>query len=83
MTRKMTDEHKAKIAEAKRGKIVTDETRALMSAQALARKRLVCPHCLKECAANMARRWHFENCKHKPQTILDDLDLIKNPMYNN
>ncbi len=31
----------------------------------LKRKKIKCPHCGKECAANVAYRWHFDNCKKR------------------
>lgn len=26
----------------------------------------VCPHCKKAVSGGWGRRWHFDNCKHKP-----------------
>jgi len=30
------------------------------------RSRVVCPHCGKEGGSNNMRRWHFDNCKERP-----------------
>lgn len=27
------------------------------------KEKVQCPHCGIMCAANMAKRWHFDNCK--------------------
>jgi hypothetical protein len=29
----------------------------------------VCEHCGTKAAAGMMKRWHGDNCKHKPQTV--------------
>lgn len=59
------------------GKHHKDETKEVISQKAKERytdktkhpmfgrkhKKLICPHCNKECSAPNAKRWHFDNCK--------------------
>ena len=41
----------------------SSSTKALMREKALEREKLGCPHCGKEVPVNVAKRWHFDNCK--------------------
>jgi len=64
-------DHKAKLAEAHRGKTLTQEHRAKLSKAKLGVKRApyaekVCPHCGHVGRGGTMSRWHFENCKEKP-----------------
>jgi hypothetical protein len=48
--RKQSEEAKVKMSEWRKGR---------------AKPRVDCPHCLKSIAVNVAKRWHFDNCKSK------------------
>lgn len=53
-----------------KGRKLTDEDKAKKSLAALAREKLKCPHCDKECDPGNAKKFHFENCKViKPREI--------------
>ena len=47
----------------------TKEARIKMSKKKLGipRKKVECPHCSKIGADNVMKRWHFDNCKLKPE----------------
>lgn len=45
------------------GKQHDDETRARMSAKALERPKVECPHCHRLVDKCTSKRWHFDNCK--------------------
>ena len=62
-----TDEYRAKLSAAKKGRKQTEETRAKISASMKRRKRqkLTCPHCGTTCAVNTFYRYHGDNCKTK------------------
>jgi hypothetical protein len=62
--RKTSEETKKKIGKANEGKKPSIEARKKMSAKALARPKLTCPHCGLSSSANMTR-WHFDNCKKR------------------
>ena len=44
----------------------TSEHKEKISKSSLNRERKICPYCQKVAAVNMANRWHFKNCKSKP-----------------
>lgn len=46
------------------GKRHSQNTIEAMRNAALNRKKIMCPHCRKEVAVNVANRWHFDNCKN-------------------
>ena len=48
-----------------KGRTQSVESCAKMSAQrkGVPKPRVDCPHCLKSTAVNLAKRWHFDNCK--------------------
>ena len=50
-----------------RGRAQTDEAKAKMSAQrkGIPKPKVECPYCKQQVAVNTAKRWHFDNCKHK------------------
>ena len=66
----MTEEHRAKISEISRGRIFSEETRAKLS-EAMKAKKITCPHCSKKGQVGPMVRWHFDNCKLKPQSPLE------------
>jgi len=45
--------------------VFSDTHKERLSANALSRPVVVCPHCSKEGQRNAMLRWHFDNCKHK------------------
>lgn len=45
---------------------MTEEKRKNYSKSALNRKKITCPHCIKEGQSPNMKRWHFDNCKEKP-----------------
>ncbi len=71
--KKNTAKHNQAISDYMKNRVVSEETRAKMSA---ARKGLnpnkgfvfkevrVCPHCGKEGRGGIMLHWHFDNCKH-------------------
>ena len=66
-----TDEHRAKISLALKGKTHTQETRVKigLAQKGLKYKLIQCPHCGFIGGNNMTR-YHFDNCKKKPQLLL-------------
>lgn len=69
-----SEETKRKISEAlkgrpssMKGRVHTDEAKAKMSAQrkGISKPKVECPYCKQQVAVNTAKRWHFDNCKHK------------------
>lgn len=48
-----------------RGRILTEEDKAKKSLAALAKAKVVCPHCQKESDPGNANRWHFDKCKSR------------------
>jgi hypothetical protein len=50
-----------------KGRKQSDEAKAKMSAyrKGLPKPKVDCPHCQKHIAVNVAKRWHFDNCKDK------------------
>lgn len=47
------------------GRIISENTRAKMSARAKNRKKFKCEHCGIVCAGSNYIRWHSDNCKSK------------------
>lgn len=45
----------------------SEETKEKIRQSALNRKKLSCPFCHKLFAPHVAKRWHFDNCKHKTE----------------
>ena len=69
-----SEETKRKISEAllgrvspMKGKTQSDEAREKMSAfhKGKPKPKVECPHCQKSVAVNVAKRWHFDNCKDR------------------
>lgn len=56
------------------GRVVPEEDRKKISEKltGIRRERTSCPHCGKEGAVGLLKRWHFNNCKQKG--IKDDID---------
>jgi hypothetical protein len=46
------------------GKTHSEEARKIISEAN--KKKVVCPHCNKEGGIAIMKRWHYDNCKHKP-----------------
>jgi len=61
--KKRSEEQQAKLSAALRGKKRSDETRAKMSEAKKGKPQVQCPHCGREGAISIMKRWHFENCK--------------------
>jgi hypothetical protein len=68
----LTNSHRQKISDNQKGdknhnfgKPKTDKIRSKMSAKALNRPRIICPHCGKEGATQQLKQWHFDNCKYR------------------
>ena len=57
MGKSKSEEHKKNISKAKLG-----EKNPMFGKKA---KRVICPHCSKEVAINLANKLHFDNCKNK------------------
>lgn len=67
-------DHRQKIAKANTGKIRTDETKAKISEsnrnrKGIKYKSMICPNCGKEGSGGSMKRFHFDNCKIKDQTL--------------
>lgn len=63
--KKLSDEHKEKIARGNRGKNVrpkSEEHRNALSNAAKNRKLIVCPHCQASARSGVIYRWHFDKC---------------------
>ena len=62
-----SEETKRKTSEALKGRSFTDEQKAKIKAALIGKPKpkIECPHCHKLAAPAMAKRWHFDNCKHK------------------
>ncbi|UGO54667.1 putative mobile endonuclease [Cronobacter phage vB_CsaD_Banach] len=60
-----TDEFRKRIGAVHKGKKLSPEHIASLVAAHKGKKRekVQCPHCGIMCAANTAKRWHFDNCK--------------------
>ena len=58
---------KANSTSFKKGNVLSDETRVNISKALKGFKRPLgtCPHCGKEGALSLLKRWHFDNCKDK------------------
>lgn len=75
MRQKMSDTHKGKpksdetrrrMSESMKGVPKSDETKEKLSIAHKNRPRITCPHCGKVGDASNMKRWHFDNCKHRP-----------------
>jgi hypothetical protein len=64
---KQSEETKEHLRQVNLGRKHTPETLIKMSAWQKDRPKLICPHCNKAANVNMAKRWHFNNCKLKEQ----------------
>jgi hypothetical protein len=69
-----SDETKSKVSKAllgrlspMKGRTQSEEAKAKMSAarKGKPKPKVECPHCNKLIAVNIAKRWHFDNCKDK------------------
>lgn len=67
-----TEETKKKISETLKGHYVSEESKQKMrgkrksySSKGKPKRTTICPHCGKEGAIAMMKRWHFDNCKEK------------------
>ena len=59
-----TKQTKQKISNILSGKPKSAAHRGKMAIAALNRKRVECPKCGTEVPINLAKRWHFDNCKN-------------------
>jgi hypothetical protein len=64
---KQSEETKEHLRQVNLGRKHTPETLIKMSAWQKDRPKLICPHCNKAANVNMAKRWHFNNCKLKEE----------------
>lgn len=63
---RLTDEHKKKISDSSRGKIVSQETKDKIRVASKKKKEVVeCPHCKLVGGKSNMTRYHFNNCKIK------------------
>ena len=63
--KKHSQKTKEQMSKSHLGRKESSLTKQRKSTAALNREKLVCPHCQKQSSINMAKRWHFDNCKHK------------------
>lgn len=68
--KKLSEEHKQKLHH-KNKLPKSEQHKKNISEGSKNRLRVVCPFCHKESAVNMAKRWHFDNCKSK--TIVEQV----------
>ena len=66
-TKRKTSEALLGRASPMKGRKQSDEAKAKMSAQrkGISKPKVECPYCKQQVAVNTAKRWHFDNCKHK------------------
>jgi hypothetical protein len=67
--------HTENASEGQKGKNKSDKTRKKMSEakkgrptgrKGISQPKMACVHCGKLCAANNLKKWHNDNCRHKP-----------------
>jgi len=74
----VSEETRRKIGDSKKGNsyrlgmVHSDETKLKISASLCGTKQKIvtCPHCYKKGGISNMKRWHFENCKLLPTTLL-------------
>lgn len=64
--RRPSEETRAKLRERKLGKTLGEEWSNSISEGRLKTPRSPCPHCGTLCQPHTLKRWHLDNCKHKP-----------------
>lgn len=52
-----------------KGKHHSEDMKKHLSEMALKREKVECPHCKAVAGKAMAKRWHFDNCKHKLEGV--------------
>lgn len=62
-TKKIWSEHRKGSGNGMYGKTHTEEARLKISEAN--KKQVICPHCGKQGAVSIMKRWHFDKCKHK------------------
>jgi len=62
---KQSEETKEHLRQINIGRKHTPETLLKMSAWQVNKPKLICPHCNMASSSGNAKRWHFDNCKHK------------------
>jgi len=67
--RKHSEETKQKMSASRKGKAQTEEAKAKISATHKAMPRLTCPHCHIDGGMGPMKRWHFDNCRKKGETL--------------
>ena len=69
-TKRKTSESLKGRASPIKGRTQSNDAKAKMSAKrkGIKKERIECPHCGKDVAVNLAKRWHFDNCKNKENT---------------
>lgn len=78
---KFSDEHNKKLSEyhithgtippSRKGAILSNETKLKLSKAIMSLEKLECPHCGKVTVYTMAKVYHFDNCKFKPDLAKD------------
>jgi hypothetical protein len=67
--KKHSEETKQKMGLAHKGVTHTDEAKAKISATHKAMPRVTCPHCDTVGGPHAMKRWHFDNCRKKGETL--------------
>lgn len=67
--KKHSEETKQKMSASRKGKAQTEEAKAKISATHKAMPRLTCPHCHIDGGMGPMKRWHFDNCRKKGETL--------------
>jgi len=62
---KQSEKTKEHLRQVNLGRKHTPEALLKMSAWQIDRPKLICPHCNQASSSGNAKRWHFDNCKHK------------------
>jgi len=62
---KQSEKTKEHLRKVNLGRKHTPDALEKMSAWQIGRPKLTCPHCSRASSSGNAKRWHFDNCKHK------------------
>jgi NUMOD3 motif len=63
--KKMPEDARLRMIAGLTGQTRSEESKARIAEVAKNRPQVTCTHCPKTGSANIMKRWHFDNCKHK------------------